>query len=188
MSAFTNSETAYSFITAIFFFIILQTVPHIYSGYTGHQFLVLVKNSDLYRNLFLMLSIWFIISYTEKSVTPEEIESNVWERILLTLLLFIFIMLFSRQEALYNSVELSLLFIIYVLYQVKQDNTSVDTSALEYASYAIFGLFILILISGYYRYMMLKIRQKGRRFSILKFIFGMREVEYVKQKPKTYLA
>ena len=185
MGAFNNSETAYAFVTAIFFFLLLQTIPHVYSNYVGHQFLTIVRENDLYRNLFLLLAIWFIINYTEEGVMPEEIEHNMWEKIVLTISLFLFILLFSRQEAVYNAVEIFLLFVMYIIYQVKLDNDNVHDPALEYASYALLGLTVVIIFIGYYSYMMLKMRQKGNRFSFLKFVFGKREVEY-STKGKSY--
>ena len=109
MSVFNNSETAYAFVTAILFFLLLQTIPHVYSNYAGHQFLTIVRDNDLYRNLFLLLAIWFIINYTEEGVMPEEIEHNMWEKVVLTIALFLFVLLFSRQEAIYNAVEILLL-------------------------------------------------------------------------------
>ena len=109
---------------------------------------------------------------------PEEIEHNMWEKVVLTVSLFFFILLFSRQEAIYNAVEIAILFAMYVIYQVKLDNNNVDDSALEYVSYGLLGLAVLIIFVGYYSYMMLKMKQKGRRFRLLKFIFGKREVEY----------
>ena len=178
MGGFNNSETAYAFVTAIFFFLLLQTIPHVYSNYVCHQFLTIVRYNDLYRNLFLVLAIWFIINYTEEGVMPEEIEHNMWEKVVLTVSLFFFILLFSRQEAIYNAVEIAILFAMYVIYQVKLDNNNVDDSALEYVSYGLLGLAVLIIFVGYYSYMMLKMKQKGRRFRLLKFIFGKREVEY----------
>ena len=96
----------------------------------------------------------------------------------MSIALFLFVLLFSRQEAIYNAIELFILFIMYVIYQVKLDDNNANGTAIEYASFALLGLTVLIMFIGYYSYMMLKIKQKGRRFTLLKFIFGKRELEY----------
>jgi len=179
MSIFDNSETAYSFVSAIFFFVLLESIPHIYTGYVGNQFVRIVKNSDLYRNIFLLLSVWFIINYVHETIVPEEIEST-WEKIIIALALYVFILLFSRQQAIYNAVELFLLFIMYIIYQVKVDNEASESKILEYVSYGILGVVVIILFIGYYQYMMLKIKQKKKRFTYTKFIFGKREADYGK--------
>ena len=178
MGAFDNPDTAYSFVTAIFFFVLFQTIPHFYTSYIGNQFLRTVSNSDLYRNIFLILSIWFVINYIDEGILSEELQNSLWERLVLTIALFVFILLFSRQEGIYNAIELLLLFIMYVIYQVKLDDNNANGTSIEYASYSLLGLTVFIMFIGYYRYMMLKMKQKGRRFTLLKFVFGKRELEY----------
>ena len=179
MGIFDNSETAYSFVSAIFFFVLLESIPHIYTGYIGNQFVRIVKNNDLYRNIFLLLSVSFIINYVHETIVPEDIE-NTWEKIIITIALYVFILLFSTQQAIYNAVELFFLFIMYIIYQVKVDNEGSESEILEYASYGILGFVVLMLFIGYFEYMKLKKKQKGKRFTYSKFIFGKREEEYNK--------
>ena len=175
MSVSRGADLVYSFVTALFTFFLFQTIPHVYKDYVGHQFLSIVSNNDLYRNLFLLFGL-LLVTF-EHNLLPE-IENNLLERVILAFFLFVFVLLFSRQEAIYNAIEIFIFFILYIIYKLKIDDYGVSDSAIEYATFALVSLAFLIIFVGYYQYMLLKMNQKGSRFTLTKFVFGKREKEY----------
>lgn len=184
------NQYLYDFASSVFFFVILKTIPTVYSGYIGHQFIQKMRDNDLYRNLFLIVTIWLICKFTEEAQLADEMRHSVIGKIILTFVIYFFILLFSRQTAIFNASELLLLFVMYVIHEVRNyyysdygaDHLNRTAETLTYVTFGIWGLVIFLVILGYFNYMTLKMKQKGSRFKLSKFIFGKREAEYSKKE------
>lgn len=188
-----SSQSVYDFVSSIFFFIIINSSSTIYSGYTGNQLKKIISDSDLLRNIFLFATLWLIGGFVDDDQIVDGIQNNLVQKLIISSIVFVFILLFSRQTAFFNGLEMIILLAVYVLHEVRTDYyadhglTENDSTAkvLENVNYGLLGSLGLFLIIGYYQYMVLKIKQKGKRFKLSRFMFGKEERDYGKKSFST---
>lgn len=138
---------------------ILNVLPKILKEYIGPQFVRAVEKNDIVRNITLLLGIIILVYLTNY-------ESN---KILLSLIIFIFFLLFSRQTILFNIIEILLITFIFTQYKNNKD--------FEDLKIYLYLLFIIMFL-GYEQYYKKQVSDKGLRFSLIKFIFGKKEKDY----------
>lgn len=188
-----SSQSVYDFVSSIFFFIIINSTSSIYSGYTGNQLKKIISDSDLLRNIFLFTTVWLIGGFVDDDQIVDGIQNNLVQKLIISSVVFVFILLFSRQTAFFNGLEMIILLVVYVLHEVRTDyytdhGLSEDDSTanvLENVNYGLLGALGFFLIIGYYQYMVLKIKQKGKRFRLSRFMFGKEERDYGKKSFST---
>jgi hypothetical protein len=188
-----SSQSVYDFVSSIFFFIIINSSSTIYTGYTGNQLKKIISDSDLLRNIFLFATLWLIGGFVDDDQIVDGIQNNLVQKLIISSIVFVFILLFSRQTAFFNGLEMIILLAVYVLHEVRTDYyadhglTENDSTAkvLENVNYGLLGSLGFFLIIGYYQYMVLKIKQKGKRFKLSRFMFGKEERDYGKKSFST---
>ena len=188
-----SSQSVYDFVSSIFFFIIINSSSAIYTGYIGNQLKKIISDSDLLRNIFLFATLWLIGGFVDDDQIADGIQNNLVQKLIISSIVFVFILLFSRQTAFFNGLEMIILLAVYVLHEVRTDYyadhglTEDDSTAkvLENVNYGLLGSLGLFLIIGYYQYMVLKIKQKGKRFKLSRFMFGKEERDYGKKSFST---
>lgn len=142
-----SSQSVYDFVSSIFFFIIINSSSTIYTGYTGNQLKKIISDSDLLRNIFLFATLWLIGGFVDDDQIVDGIQNNLVQKLIISSIVFVFILLFSRQTAFFNGLEMIILLAVYVLHEVRTDYyadhglTENDSTAkvLENVNYGLLG-------------------------------------------------
>jgi len=110
------------------------------------------------------------IQQAAQTEITKQITANIEEdKILISFIVYIFLLIFSRQTLIFSIIQIVLLVYIFTEYN-KNDNFE----SLKKYIY----LLIFIMLLGYEKYYSKQVSEKGEKFSIVKFIFGKREQEY----------
>lgn len=145
--------------SVIILIMIINSLPNLLNLYVGPQFLKSIKNNDITRNFVIFLGIFIVVQLSN-------VESN---KVLTSILIFLFLLTFSRQTFIFTIVEILLITFIFVKY-----NNNDNLSSLWNYIY----ILLLIMIYGYYSYYKKQISDKGDFFSLTKFIFGRKQSDY----------
>ena len=138
---------------------VIHLLPNIASTYLGPQLVKAAKNDDLVRNFCVFIGVILLIQISN-------IQENKFE---IAGLLFLFLLIFSRQTLEFNMVQ-----ILLALYIFSKYNENDDVESLKKYMY----LFIGLLLFGYGYYFRKQVKDKGLKFSLKKFILGKREKDY----------
>ena len=138
---------------------IIHLLPNIASTYLGPQLVKAVKNDDLVRNFCVLIGVILLVQISNIQENKIEIAG----------LLFLFLLIFSRQTLEFNMIQ-----IVLALYIFSKYNENDDVESLKKYMY----LFIGLLLFGYGYYFRKQMKDKGLKFSYKKFILGKREKDY----------
>ena len=138
---------------------VIHLLPNIASTYLGPQLIKAAKNDDLVRNFCVLIGIILLVQISN-------IQDNKFE---IAGLLFLFLLIFSRQTLEFNMIQ-----IVLALYIFSKYNENDDIESLKKYMY----LFIVLLLLGYGYYFRKQFNEKGLKFSLKKFILGKREKDY----------
>ena len=143
----------------IILIVIINSLPNLLNIYMGPQFLKSVKNNDITRNFVIFLGIFVLIHISN-------IETN---KVLASVLVFLFLLIFSRQTFIFTLLEILMITFIFIKY-----NNNDDLSSLWNYIYVL----ILTMLFGYHTYYKKQISDKGEFFSLCKFVFGKKQSDY----------
>ena len=143
----------------IILIMVIHLLPNIASTYLGPQLIKAAKDDDLIRNFCVLIGIILLVQISN-------IQDNKFE---IAGLLFLFLLIFSRQTLEFNMIQ-----IVLGLYIFSKYNENNDIESLKKYMY----LFIGLLLFGYCYYLNKQVKDKGLKFSLKKFILGKREKDY----------
>tara|TARA_R110002110_G_scaffold372992_1_gene582983 strand:- start:10 stop:519 length:510 start_codon:yes stop_codon:yes gene_type:complete len=138
---------------------VIHFLPNVLKTYIGPQFIKAARNNDIIRNFCVLVSIILLV----------ELSSAEDNKLVISCFLFLFLLIFSRQTIEFNMIQ-----IILMLYIFSKYNENDDLESIKKYFYLLFGL----LLFGYFRYYRKQVSDKGLKFSLVKFILGLRESEY----------
>ena len=138
---------------------VIHFLPNVLKTYVGPQFVKAARNNDIIRNFSVLVGIILLIELSN-------IEDN---KLVISCSLFLFLLIFSRQTIEFNMIQIILMLYIFSAYN---ENDNLD-SLKKY----MYFLCALLLI-GYFYYFKKQVNDKGSKFSLVKFILGLRESEY----------
>lgn len=138
---------------------VIHFLPNVLKTYIGPQFIKAARNNDIIRNFCVLVSIILLVELSS-------VEDN---KLVISCFLFLFLLIFSRQTIEFNMIQ-----IILMLYIFSKYNENDDLESIKKYFYLLFGL----LLFGYFRYYRKQVSDKGLKFSLVKFILGLRESEY----------
>ena len=138
---------------------VIHLLPNIASTYLGPQLVKAAKNDDLVRNFCVLIGVILMVQISN-------IQENKFE---IAGLIFLFLLIFSRQTLEFNMVQ-----IVLALYIFSKYNENDDIESLKKYMY----LFVGLLLFGYGYYFTKQINDKGLKFSYKKFVLGKREKDY----------
>tara|TARA_R110002074_G_scaffold98854_1_gene213851 strand:+ start:91 stop:600 length:510 start_codon:yes stop_codon:yes gene_type:complete len=138
---------------------VIHFLPNVLKTYIGPQFIKAARNNDIIRNFCVLVSIILLVELSS-------VEDN---KLVISCFLFLFLLIFSRQTIEFNMIQ-----IILMLYIFSKYNENDDLESIKKYFYLLFGL----LLFGYFRYYRKQVSDKGLKFSLVKFILGLRETEY----------
>ena len=138
---------------------VIHFLPNVLKTYIGPQFIKAARKNDIIRNFCVLVSIILLVELSS-------VEDN---KLVISCFLFLFLLIFSRQTIEFNMIQ-----IILMLYIFSKYNENDDLESIKKYFYLLFGL----LLFGYFRYYRKQVSDKGLKFSLVKFILGLRETEY----------
>ncbi len=138
---------------------VIHLLPNIASTYLGPQLVKAAKNDDLIRNFCVLIGVILLVQISNIQENKIEIAG----------LLFLFLLIFSRQTLEFNMIQ-----IVLALYIFSKYNENDDIESVKKYMY----LFIGLLLFGYGYYFRKQMKDKGLKFSYKKFILGKREKDY----------
>ena len=92
----------------IILIVIINSLPNLLNIYMGPQFLKSVKNNDITRNFVIFLGILVLVHLSN-------IETN---KILASVLVFLFLLIFSRQTFIFTLLEILMITFIFIKYKM----------------------------------------------------------------------
>ena len=143
----------------IILIMVINFLPNVMKNYIGPQFIKAAINNDIVRNFCVLVGI----------ITLLYLSNYEGNKLQASFYVFLFLLVFSRQTIIYNIVEILLLLFIFTQY-TKNDN-------LESLNKYVY-LLIFVMLLGYENYYSKQVKDKGIKFSLIKFILGKREQEY----------
>lgn len=143
----------------IILIMVIHLLPNIASTYLGPQLIKATKNDDLVRNFCVLIGLILLVQISN-------IQDNKFE---IAGLLFLFLLIFSRQTLEFNMIQ-----IVLALYIFSKYNENDDIESLKKYMY----LFVGLLLLGYGYYFKKQFKDKGLKFSLKKFVLGKREKDY----------
>lgn len=143
----------------IILIMVINLLPNLVNTYIGPQMIKAAKNNDIVRNFCVLVGIILLVQISN-------IQENKFQ---IALLLFLFLLIFSRQTIEFNMIQILLAVYIFSKY-----NENDDIESLKKYGYLLVGL----LLTGYVYYFRKQMRDKGIKFSLTKFILGKREKDY----------
>lgn len=167
-------------ISGLSFLFIINILTDVKEDFTPNQFGIFIRENDIVRNLVYIIVIFITIQLSSFSVT----ENPFVDRVSATFIIYLFILLFSKQTLYFSIAEFVLFLTLYFLYfYMVEIDTDVDPLDSKYDDiyltiYIIIGILFLVTFIGFYFYYNKQLEDKKTRFSIFKFIFGKKESSY----------
>lgn len=157
-------------ITGTILFLFLNSFRPVFSGFASPDFIIFLKNNDYIRLILLYFIIYFFL-YNILNDYNKNVNEEVTNILVISFFILLFLILFTRQPKVFNIIEMLCLLVIYLL-----DNNDTD----YYIIYFFYGILVLLLLIGFYFYYLKQLREKGNRFSYVKFLIGNKEKDYIK--------
>lgn len=159
------------YINAIITFVLFNTVYGMFSGYMGGKLIRLIQGNDYLRTFFLFLVIWFTIN----DILGTKNQLSIGTSFAIAILVVVFILVFSRQPLWYNIAESLILITIYAMNVEKANFSPSTVDKVNTATNVLYFILIPIMLVGFYKYYLIKKKEKGKRFVLRKFFIGERE-------------
>lgn len=142
--------------------------------YLPPQLTKYLNNNDIPRQIFIFIVILISIQFIDND-SSQKIE----DKILGATLLYLFSLLFTKQTLLYSLFEIMIFISLYFLfyYLTTYKPTGQEKENIHIAMYVMTGLLLATVILGSQQYYLKQRKDKGNRFSNLKFLFGNPEKE-----------
>lgn len=158
-------------INGLILFLFPSAFQHIFSSFASPELLRTVKNNDYVRLLILYYIIFFFVSTIIPDTEGISKSNKILNELIISFIILIFIILFTRQLQFFNIIQMLILFSIYILHlnEVKY-----------YVIYIFYGLLGFTLLLGFYFYYKKQLKDKGKSFTYQKFLLGNKEKDYEK--------
>jgi len=155
-------------INGIIVFLLPNAFNPIFSNFASPELIRTLKNNDYIKIIILYFIIFFFIqNIIEKDKTSQK---QITTELLIAFIILVFIILFTRQTQNFNILQFLFLLTIYIL----------DLNNLNYTIiYTFYGLLIFSLFLGFYFYYIKQLKDKGNKFSYIKFLIGNKEKDYL---------
>lgn len=171
-----------NFISGLSLLFILSIFENIKHGFLASQLSDFIGKNDLFRNLLFFILIFFTLEVSGITVSNNGIEN----KIILSIILYLFVLLFSKQTLYFSLFELGIFFTMYGIYYYltndeRENIEHVDVSGNDdyyNALYGLMGILIFSSLAGFMFYYLKQREDKGENFTILKFLFKSREKSY----------
>lgn len=137
--------------------------------YLPPQLTKFLNKNDIYRQLFIFVVILIAIQFIDND-SPDNIENKIFGAVIL----YIFSLLFTKQTLIYSLIEIFVFVILYFLfyYLNTYEPTGQARENVFISMYVFTSLLISLTVVGSREYYYKQLRDKGSRFSIVKFLFG----------------
>lgn len=153
-------------INGIILFLFPGSFRYVFSNFASPELIRTLKNNDYIRLIVLYFIIFFFIrNILSRQLNKDEITTEL----LVSFIILIVIVLFSRQNQFFNIIQIFILLILYTLNLYEVDKIFV---------YTLYILFVFFLFLGFYYYYLKQLEDKGKRFSYKKFLIGNKEDFY----------
>lgn len=158
-------------INGIILFLFPGAFKSIFSGFASPELIRTLRNNDYLRLLVLYYVIFFFI----QNIIKKENTTNNYKtetELLISFIILVFIVMFTRQTQNFNILQILLLFILYIL----------NINNVQYEIiYIFYGLLISSLFLGFYYYYLKQLKDRGNKFSYQRFFIGNKEKDYKKK-------
>ena len=173
-----------NFISGLAFLFIISIFENIRHVFLAPQLSDFTTSNDLFRNILFIILIFITLEVSGLIVSNNRIEN----KIVLTLVLYLFVLLFSKQNLYFSLFELVIFFSMYCVYYYlindgddEIDKVNVTGNDKYYiALYVLTGVLLFSSIIGFMFYYLKQKQEKGNKFTLFKFLFRAREKFYYK--------
>ena len=167
-----------NFISGLSLLFILSIFENIKHGFLAAQLSDFIGENDLFRNLLFLILIFFTLEVSGVTISNNKIEN----KIILSIILYLFVLLFSKQTIYFSLFQLLIFFTMYGIYyyltndeEENIEHVDVNGNDSYYnALYVLTGLLIFSTLLGFMFYYLKQKEDKGMKFTILKFLFKSR--------------
>ena len=173
-----------NFISGLSLLFILSIFENIKHGFLAAQLSDFIVNNDIFRNFLFLVLIFFTLEVSGIVVSNNKIEN----KIILAIILYLFVLLFSKQTLYFSLFQLSIFFSMYGIYYYLTNDGDENVDIVDvnnndsyyYGLYALTGILIFSSMIGFMFYYMKQKEDKGKDFTLLKFLFRSRKKNYSK--------
>jgi len=140
-----------------------------------------IKNNFYFKNIINFLMIFAIVMTEGLNNDTFSKNTNPFNAILITILIYITFIIFSKMKLEYSICVFSILFILYFITSYKNNlklNNILSINIENYINNFTFVLFILLIIIsiiGFIKYYIYKKNKHKDKFNFIKFLFGINE-------------
>ena len=181
MSDFLRKDVL-NFISGLSLLFILSIFENIKHVFLAAQLSDFISRNDIFRNLLFLILIFFTLKVSGITISNNGIEN----KIILSIILYLFVLLFSKQTLYFSLFQLTIFFVIYGIYYYLTNDEGeniehVDVSRRDDYYNALYGLMAILIFStltGFIFYYLKQRKDKGEKFTILKFLFKSRKKSY----------
>jgi len=178
MSDFLRKDIL-NFISGLSLLFILSIFENIKHGFLAAQLSDFISKNDLFRNLLFLILIFFTLEVSGVTISNNKIENKV----VLSIILYIFVLLFSKQTIYFSLFQLLIFFTMYGIYYYLTNDDEENVEHVDVKGndtyyntlYVLTGLLLFSTLVGFMFYYLKQREDKGENFTILKFLFKARD-------------